>query len=88
MPYSRSVLNRADCRDKLVSAAAQSLKLTAGLPQIRGLVEPYLAADQKLVGADDNSSTTARCNLARFRLGESKRAFGRIGPLCPAGPFE
>jgi hypothetical protein len=71
-----------------VSAAAQSLKLGAGLAKIRGLVEPSLAADQKLVGADDNSLTTARCNLARFRLGKSERAFGRIAPLCPAGPFE
>jgi hypothetical protein len=32
-----------------------------------------------LVGANDNgSSTTARCNLARFRLGKSERAAGWI----------
>ena len=85
---STSVLNRADCRDKLVSAAAQSLKLGAGLPQIRGLVEPYLAADQNLVGADDNGSVATRGNLARFRFGKSERAVGRIAPLCPVGLFE
>jgi hypothetical protein len=71
-----------------VGPAAQSLKLGAGLFEIRGLVEPHLAAHQKLVGADDDSSTTARCNLARFRLGKNERALGRIAPLCPAGPFE
>ena len=68
MPYSRSVLNRAGCRDKLVGPPAQSLKL---------------------VGADDDSSSTAaRCNLVRFRLGKSEGAAGRIAPLCPAGLFE
>ena len=88
MPQSRSVPDRATCRDKLVGAAAQSLKLGAGLPEIYGLIEPYLAAHQKLVGADDDSSTTARCNLPRFRLGKSERAIGRISPLCSAGVFE
>ncbi len=71
-----------------MSAAAQSLKLGTDLPEIRGLIEPYLAANQKLVCTDDNSSTTAPCNLARFRLGKSERAVGRSAPLCPAGPFE
>ena len=89
MPYSRSVLNRAGCRDKLVGPPAQSLKLGTGLAEIRRLVEPYPAADQKLVGADDDSSSTAaRCNLARFRLGKSEGAAGRIAPLCPACLFE
>jgi len=54
--------------------------LGAGLFEIRALVEPHLAAHQKLVGADDDSSTTARCNLARLRLGKSERAVGRIAP--------
>ncbi len=71
-----------------MSAAAQSLKLGTGLREICGLVEPYLAADQELVGADDNSSTTATRNLACFRLGKSERAVGCIAPLCPAGLFE
>jgi hypothetical protein len=41
-----------------------------------------------LVGADDDGSTNARRNLARFRLGKSKRAVDRTPPLCPAGIFE
>ena len=39
-------------------------------PRMHGL-------DQKLVGANDNASTTAPCNLARFRVGKSERAFGK-----------
>jgi hypothetical protein len=88
VPYSRSVLDRTNCRDELVGPAAQSLKLGAGLPEIRGLVEPYLAADQKLVDADDNGSTTTLCDLARLRLGKSKRAAGCIASLRLAGLFE
>ncbi len=71
-----------------MSPAAQSPKLGAGLLEICRLVEPYLAANQKLVRADDNSSTTARCNLARFGLGKSERTVGRIAPLCLAGLFD
>jgi hypothetical protein len=63
-----------------VGPATQSLKLGAGLFEIRGLVEPHLATHQKLVGADDDSSTTARCNVARLRLGKNERALGRIAP--------
>jgi len=63
----------------------QSLKLGTGLQPCR--IIPPRRPD--LVGANDNSSsTTARCNLARFRLGKSERAAGRIAPLCPAGLFE
>jgi hypothetical protein len=71
-----------------VGSPAQGPKLGAGLSEIRGLVEPNLAADQKLIGANDEGSTKARRNLARLDLGKSKRAIGRIPSLCPAGLFK
>src|SRR5271156_5236804 len=71
-----------------MAPTAQDLKLSAGLAEIRGLVKPHLAADEKLVGADDDSSIAAHRNLTRFRLGKSERAFRRIAPLYAAGFFE
>jgi hypothetical protein len=71
-----------------VGAAAQKFQLGTGLAKIRGLIEPHLAANQNLVGADNHSLSSALPNLSSLRLSKKERTFGRIAALCSTGLFE
>src|SRR5215813_3833845 len=83
MPQPCLVLNHTYCRDELVPTTPQCLQLDASLPDVSGLVEPHLAAEENLVGADDKGSIGARGNMARFRLDKSKRTASGIITVGP-----
>ncbi len=88
MPQPRRALEYANRGCELVSAAAQSLKLAAGLARMGRFVEPLITADQDLVGADDEGSVVAGRYISRFCLGKSKSALYASLPAPLAFPFE
>ncbi len=88
MPYQRSALHHARRSDKLMNAATQRPKLDTGVVEIRWLVEPRIAADKDLIGADDESPRMTFRHTPRFNLGERQCTVDSRPPLPLKGLFD
>src|SRR5262249_28270716 len=84
MPEHVAAAGDADRRYQLVWAAAQGEKLRSRRRPVGRLVEPRIAANEKLVGADDERFGMPSGDAKRLRLGKRRRAFRRgefLGPV-------
>ena len=87
-PDLGAVAGHADGGDQRVAAAPQPPQLPARVVQVHRLVEPLLAADKQLVGADDEGAGRAGADPAGLERCKRPRGLPAIRVLGPHGVLD